>query len=155
MAASDWANVSVASAAFVISAATAWTSYRHRQEDVRRADVTVYFHWLTEFAEIKLADGTELPAGYHVVIWNRGPASAEDVGLIVRDDVGHELTFLDVASGEFPLKRMDSGGKYPIPWLLSDKAAQDRRRFNAELTWKDGNGPQHHSVPLRRGQIVM
>ena len=73
----------------------------------------------------------------------------------MRDDAGHELTFLDVASNEFPLKRIDSGGKYPIPWLLSDKDAQDQRRFTADLTWKDGNGPQQHNVPLRRGQIVM
>ena len=69
MAASDWANVSIASAAFVVSAATAWTSYRHRQEDVRRADVTAYFHWLTEFAKIKLLMARSLKPG---TTWSYG-----------------------------------------------------------------------------------
>lgn len=84
----------------------------------KRAHVTVYFHWLTARATVLLPDKSQVQAGYHLVIHNRGPATARAVDVEVFDTDGQKLRLLDLSEGELPLSILDVGIKYPIPWIV-------------------------------------
>jgi hypothetical protein len=50
---------------------------------------------------------------------------------------------------------LDPGGRYPIPWALGEDGLEFAadRRFEVEVTWRDGAGKQSRRIPLRRGNI--
>lgn len=118
----------------------------------KRAHVTVYFHWLTARATVLLSDESEVQAGYHLVIHNRGPAAAREVDVEVFDTDGQKLRLLDLAKGELPLGLLDAGIRYPIPWIV-EPFERHARRFQARVSWIDDEGPHERSIPLRRGQL--
>ena len=142
----------IALCAFVLSVITAYVQHHTRKRETLTADVTAYFHRTSEFAKIKLPDGTIRQAGYHLVIWNHGPASAEHVHVAVKDAEGGTVELADTPLDEFPLRRLDKGGRYPVPWLPVADAHRGARRFAVHLRWQDGNGTQERLLPLRRGQ---
>lgn len=118
----------------------------------KRAHVTVYFHWLTARATVRLPDNSQVQARYHLVIHNRGPATAREVNVEVFDRDGQKLRLLDLSKGELPLGLLDAGIRYPIPWIV-EPFERHARRFRARLSWVDDEGPHERSIPLRRGQL--
>jgi hypothetical protein len=106
----------------------------------RKADVTVSFHWLTAMATVVLPGREPLRAAYHLVLANRGPASARQVDLKVSDPSGRPLSLLDVAPGEFPLEVLDDGSRYPIPWLF-EPFTPHARRFRSNCVLARRRGP--------------
>ncbi|MET7620004.1 hypothetical protein [Streptomyces sp. NPDC005408] len=149
---SEWIGTVIAVCALALSAVTAYTQHRSRKNEILAARVTVYFHRTSDFAKVKLPDGTLRQAGYHLVIWNHGPASAEDVEFEVHDIEGGTVALADCLDNEFPLKRLDVAGRYPIPWLPVADAHRGARRFTVRLRWRDGNGGQERVLPVRRGE---
>ncbi|MFJ3924419.1 hypothetical protein [Streptomyces sp. NPDC090022] len=148
-----WIGTVIALAALVLSAITAYVQHRNRKREVLEAQVTAYFHRTSDFAKIKLPDGSIRQAGYHLVIWNHGPAPAERVGIVVKDTEGGGVVELaDSPPEEFPIARLDKDGRYPVPWLPVASAHRGARRFTVHLSWHDGNGEQERLLPLRRGQ---
>lgn len=148
----DWIGTSIALCALGLSAVTAYMQHRNRREEILAARVTVYFHRTSDFAKVKLPDGTLRQAGYHLVIWNHGPATAENVRFEVTDTSGGRVVLADSPDDEFPLGRLDVAGRYPIPWLPVADAHRGARRFTVRLRWRDGNGEQEHVLPVRRGE---
>jgi hypothetical protein len=149
---SDWLSPLIAGASLVLSAAAVVWQYRYRRDHDRRADVTVAFHWLTSSAAVVLPGREPIYAGYHLVIANRGPAVARNVGLAVEEPGGTALKLLDIADDELPLAILDAGSRYPIPWVV-EPFTRHARRFTARLTRDDADGHQKRVVPLRRGQL--
>ena len=149
---SEWIGVFIASLALALSAGTWFAQYRRQAMAERRADVTVFFHWLTEHAKVDLQRGEQLAAGYHLVLVNRGPATARSVSVSLTDAQDQALTLLDVGQDELPLPVLDPGVRYPIPWLY-EPFQRHARRFEATLRWTDGDGEHERTVPLRRGQL--
>ncbi|MFD7403359.1 hypothetical protein ACFV7R_11935 [Streptomyces sp. NPDC059866] len=149
---SEWISTVIALSALGLSAVTAYTQHRNRKKEILAARVTAYFHRTSEFAKIKLPDGTLRQAGYHLVIWNHGPAPAENVELEVKDREGVGVTLADCPDDEFPLERIDASGRYPVPWLPTADAHRGARRFTVVLRWQDGNGRQERVLPIRRGE---
>jgi hypothetical protein len=147
-----WIGTVIALCALVLSAITAYVQHRARKRETLAAEVTAYFHRTSDFAKIKLPDGSVRQAGYHLVIWNQGPASAEHVHVTVRDVEGGAVELADSPSDEFPLMRLDRGTRYPVPWLPVSDAHRGTRRFAVHLRWQDGNGRQERVLPIRRGQ---
>ncbi|WP_437028512.1 hypothetical protein [Streptomyces sp. enrichment culture] len=147
-----WIGTVIALCALALSAVTAYVQHRTRKRETLAADVTAYFHRTSDFAKIKLPDGTIRQAGYHLVIWNHGPASAERVHLAVKDVEGDTVELADCPPDEFPLDRLDQGARYPVPWLPLADAHRGARRFTVHLRWQDGNGTQERLLPMRRGQ---
>jgi hypothetical protein len=115
--------------------------------------MTAYFQRNVVPAKVLLADGEMRLAGYHLVLWNRGPAQARQVGLRAYDASGEVLDLLDIAPDEFPLDALDAGARYPIPWAIADIKVQNRRRFSCTLEWTDPRGFRTTTLPLRRGQV--
>jgi hypothetical protein len=148
----DWIGVLIAGLAFALSAATWFLQYRRQVLAERRADVTVSFHWLTNMARVEISGRAPLTAGYHLVLSNRGPAAARSVSLTLKDSGGRMLTLLDLERDELPLPVLDANGRYPIPFLY-EPFTRHARRFEASLTWTDGDGRHERVVPLRRGQL--
>jgi hypothetical protein len=76
----------------------------------------------------------------------------------VRTPSGDTVELAAVEDDEFPLRRLDAGGRYPIqfapvsPDFRSGDERRVVRRFDLQLGWTDGNGKHEHIVPLRRGQ---
>ena len=152
----DWVSVAIAFLALCIAAGVAIDNYQHRRRRAQQADVTVYFHWLSDLAPIELSSGEVIDTGYHLVLWNRGPAPAQNVDLEIFDPKGVPLRLLACDDDEFPIPLLESGVKYPIPWLVDAPAAAHRaRRFHAKLTWTDDRGPRRRVIPLRRGQVTV
>ncbi|BDZ57656.1 hypothetical protein [Barrientosiimonas endolithica] len=149
---SQWLGIVIAAAALALSLYTLVTQELRGRRAERRADMTVSFHWLTSRAYVELEGREPVMAGYHLVLSNRGPAAATDVDVTLRDESGRQLRLLDVERGELPLAEMAAGARYPIPWAY-EPFRQHSRRFEATLTWADGNGNQQRVVPLRRGQL--
>lgn len=149
---SEWISTVIALCALGVSAVTAYAQHRSRKQEILAARVTAYFHRTSEFAKVKLPDGTLRQAGYHLVIWNHGPASAENVELEVKDTEGGAVTLADCLDGEFPLERIDASGRYPIPWLPVADTHRGARRFSVVLRWRDGIGRQERVLPIRRGE---
>lgn len=155
MTALDDMNLAIACAALALSITTAAIAYWVNLKAARTADITAYFYRVDQFAKVRLPDGTTRDAGYHLIIWNRGPAPAQAVSLEMTRPGGESLAIVDVDSDEFPLSRLDSGGRYPIPWVLESKQLHAGRRFTAKLSWRDGNGAHSRELPLRRGQVEL
>lgn len=148
----DVVNLTIAFAALALSAAVAWSTFTQRRRTERSAHVTAYFHHLGYHAEVAV-DGTPIgKAGYHLVIWNQGPAVARDIGLRIYDRSGHQLALLACPDDEFPLSAIDVAGRYPIPWISTQDRNPRERQYRVTLTWTDGNGTQHKDLPLRRGK---
>ncbi|BAJ26905.1 MULTISPECIES: hypothetical protein [Kitasatospora] len=147
-----WLGTVIALAALALSAATAYQQHRSRGRESRAAEVTAYFHRTAEFARVKLPDGTIREAGYHLVIWNRGPAPATAVRIELAAAEGDPVELADLGPDEFPLPRIDRDGRYPLPWLPTGADHRGDRRFTVRLHWQDGNGPQERLLPLRKGQ---
>ncbi|MFK4544652.1 hypothetical protein RKD29_004248 [Streptomyces tendae] len=148
----EWISTVIALCALGLSGVTAYTQHRNRKRDTLAARVTAYFHRTSEFAKIKLPDGTLRQAGYHLVIWNHGPAPAEHVELVIKDVEGNAVTLADCLAEEFPLERIDASGRYPIPWLPVADTHRGARRFTVVLRWRDGMGRQERVLPIRRGE---
>lgn len=91
-------------------------------------------------------------AGYHLVVTNQGPAAARNVDVKVTDSDGRPLKLLDLGPDEFPLRVLDTNGRYPIPWIY-EPFRRHERRFEATVSWTDGAGPHQRRIPLRRGQL--
>lgn len=142
--------------AFGLSVGTAYRVWRREAEAAKRADVAVYFHWLTTSADIVLPTGGQARTGYHLVLRNGGPRAAEDVTVLVENSSGETLCLLALEPDEFPLPLLDSGGVYPIPFVLEagrHEGKRGLRRFKVTLEWRDGRrGRGHKTVWLRRGQ---
>jgi hypothetical protein len=91
----------------------------------------------------------------------QGPATASNVALEIRRPGGAVVHIASVEAGEFPLARVDSGGRYPVQFApdLPEFFESDRhpvvRRFDVILRWSDGNGRRESLVPLRRGQTTL
>ncbi|MFD3945477.1 hypothetical protein [Streptomyces sp. NPDC058579] len=147
-----WIGTVIALCALVLSGITAYVQHRARKRETLGAEVTAYFHRTSDFAKIKLADGTVRQAGYHLVIWNQGPAPARAVHVQVKDVDGGVVELADSPADEFPLVRLDKGARYPVPWLPMSDAHRGSRRFAVHLRWTDGNGAQERMLPMRRGQ---
>jgi hypothetical protein len=147
--------------ALVVSIATAASAYLHRRRESRAANLTAYFHWNRELSRVDLPDGQSIGVGYNLVVWNQGPATAQDVRVEVLAPSGDAVELATVETGEFPLRRIDATGRYPIQFtpvsaqFRSGDKLQVVRRFDVRLTWVDGNGRHQHVVPLRRGQTSM
>jgi hypothetical protein len=151
----DWLGALFAGAALVLSALVAHDSYRSRGRASRTANVTAYFHRVSEFARVVATDGTSWRAGYHLVVWNQGPSAATGIRVDIRDAKGDPVPLADFAPDELPLPRLDPAGRYPIPWLPTGEEQRAQRRFEVTVTWSDGNGTHEHVVPLRRGQTSL
>jgi hypothetical protein len=149
---SDWLGVIIAGLALALSITTWALQYRRSATAERRADVTVFFHWLTSMARVEIPGHESVSAGYHLVISNRGPATAREVSLTLRDAQARTLELLDLHPDELPLSVLDVSGRYPIPFVY-EPFSRHARRFEATLTWTDARGPQSRIVPLRRGQV--
>lgn len=148
-----WVATGIALVSLAVSAVTFIVSWLHQSSQERAADVTVYFHWLVAYSKVKLKSGEDRRAGYNLVLWNRGPSAATGVDITIYDNDGHRRTLADSPPEEFPLKRLDSGALYPIPWVLDNDSQGESRRFTVNVSWHDGNGMKKHTLPLRRGQI--
>ncbi|MBB4714562.1 hypothetical protein [Streptomyces luteogriseus] len=148
----EWISTIIALCALGLSSVTAFAQHHNRKKEILAARVTAYFHRTSAFAKIRLPDGTLRQAGYHLVIWNQGPASAEHVEVEVRDPEGVTVTLADCLDGEFPLERLDVSGRYPIPWLPTADMHRGARRFIVVLRWRDGNGRHERVLPIRRGE---
>src|SRR5690242_2115228 len=150
MGTSDW----IALAALVVSVGTAAATLWQRHRAQRRADVTAFLHWLPARAPIRIGDGS-VSVGYHLVLWNRGPARARDVDvsvLFVADGSEEVLPLTDTTPDEFPLTLLESGARYPVPWALGQDglARADERRFVLLLSWRDSRS-RTLRIPIRRG----
>lgn len=129
----------------------------------RKADVGAYLYWLPEYAHIVLPSGETVRVGYHLVLYNRGPHCATDVNVKVKVYVRgqgsgwQDVKLADIGFEELPLKALDSGARYPIPWALGESGTEFRkeRRFEVELSWNDSRlrGRQVRPIPLRMGNI--
>ncbi|MGW4803515.1 hypothetical protein [Kitasatospora sp. NPDC004272] len=150
-----WLGTVIALAALLLSAVTAYRQHRLRGRQERAAEVTAYFHRTAEFAKVKLPDETVREAGYHLVVWNRGPAPATAVRVELAAADGDPVQLADLAPDEFPLARIDRDGRYPLPWLPVGTVHRGERRFTVRLRWEDGNGPQERLLPLRKGQTSL
>lgn len=149
---SDWASVVIAGLALLLSVVSlAIQGYRQWIRG-RRADVVVYFHWLPARAKVQVPGVGEVLAGYHLVLENRGPATARAVGVELRDGAGQVLSLVDLEQDELPLSLLDSGARYPIPFTYQPFTPQSRR-FEATISWTDGRGSHDRVVPLRRGHL--
>jgi hypothetical protein len=148
-----WVATVIALLSLAVSALTFLVTQSHQRRHERAADVTVYFYWLVAYSKVKLESGEDRQAGYNLVLWNRGPSAATEVHITIHDPAGDRRTLADSPRGEFPLKRLDSGARYPIPWVLDDDSQGKYRRFSIDVSWRDGNGTQNHTLPLRRGQV--
>lgn len=149
---SDWIGIIIAGLALGLSIFT-WTVQHRRQAALeRRADVSVYFHWLSSRARVAIPGREDVLAGYHLVLVNRGPAAAEQVSLTIEDTDGRPLKLLDLYPNELPLTVLDVNGRYPIPFVY-EPFTPGARRFQVALTWSDGDGPHTRIVPLRRGEL--
>lgn len=149
---SNWLSTIFAGLAVLVSAGTWFAQRRHQSAAARRADVSVSFHWLTSRAKVVVPGREPFLAGYHLVLENRGPASATNVNLVARSAEGAELELLDVGQGEFPLSRLDAGVRYPIPWIY-EPFTRHARRFLVTVSWTDHEGAHEREFPLRRGQV--
>jgi hypothetical protein len=149
---SEWFGIIIAALALALSILTWITQYRRQVTAERRADVTVFFHWLQSMAHVEIPGHEPVSAGYHLVLLNRGPAGAREVTLTLRDAKGRNLKLLDLDQSELPLSVLDVDGRYPIPFVY-EPFSRHARRFEATLTWTDGHGEQKRVVPLRRGQL--
>jgi hypothetical protein len=143
----------IALVALLVSGVTAYRTWRWRVIDRRAAGMTLYFHRNTVPAKALIDNGEMRLAGYHLVLWNRGPGAASDVMLEALHADGSRIQLLSTAPDEFPLARLDADARYPIPWILQDVSRQNERRFRCELSWNDGNGAHHVALPLRRGEV--
>ncbi|MFC8221760.1 hypothetical protein ACFUTY_26745 [Streptomyces sp. NPDC057362] len=148
----EWFSMVIALCALGLSAVTAYIQHRTRKKEIFTARVTAYFHRTSEFAKVRLPDGTLRQAGYHLVIWNQGPATADSVELLVKDPAGDTVALADCSDNEFPLARLDVSGRYPIPWLPTTDKHRGARRFTVVLRWQDRNGKHERVLPLRRGE---
>lgn len=146
---SDWVASSIALGALLVSALTAYLTWRWRVRDRRGADMTAYFHRNNEMAKVYI-DEERLLVGYNLVLWNRGPGKASDVAFVAYNAAGTALQLRDVEPDEFPLSVLEAGARYPIPWALQNK--EHGRHFRCDLEWRDGNGMQSVTLPLRRGE---
>ena len=152
MVTSDW----IALAALLVSVATAVLTMSWRLVSLRRADVTAFLHWLPARTYIE-TDGGEVSVGYHLILWNRGPARAKRVNVKVQfmdGDRPEALRLTDVREGELPLERLDPGARYPIPWALGADglARAEERRFVLTLSWTDSTS-RTLRLPIRRGNV--
>jgi hypothetical protein len=152
MKSSDW----IALAALVVSLATASLTWWERWASRRRADVTAFLHWLPAKAAVAVG-GSTVSVGYHLVLWNRGPARAADVSVEIQQfgsGTGQAVELTDAQEGELPLSGLEPGARYPIPWALGRDGLQfaHERRFEAVLTWSDSRRRTLH-IPLRRGNV--
>ena len=144
---SDWISTTIAGVALVVSIWTAAAAYLRSRRGSRTANLTAYFHWNREKSRVDLSD-RKIHVGYNLVLWNQGPATASDVHLEVRQPKAAAVRLASIDDDEFPLARIDRGGKYPVqfaPDLPEFLHADNRpmvRRFDVLLRWKDGNGQQ-------------
>jgi hypothetical protein len=148
----------IALVALLVSIATAGIAGWRSWSNERRADVSAYFRWLESRAEVVLPSGKKVTVGYHLILANRGPRRAEQVHVEVYRRRGSErqrAELTDLQPGELPLDVLDPGGRYPIPWALGEDGLRfaDDRRFEVEVTWRDGAGKESRCIPLRRGNI--
>jgi hypothetical protein len=154
---SDWITTTVAGVALVVSIWTAAAAYLRSRRESWTANLTAYFHWNREKSRVDLSD-RKIHVGYNLVLWNQGPATASDVHLEVRRPKAAAVHLASIDDDEFPLARIDRGGKYPVqfapdlPEFLDADNHPMVRLFDVLLRWKDGNGQQEKLVPLRRGQ---
>ena len=146
---SEWVTSSIALAALLLSAATAYATWRWRVVDRRAAALTAYFHRNSEMAQVYVG-GETLAVGYNLVVWNQGPGRAANVSFGAVNVNGDELRLLELQDGELPLSVLDPGARYPIPWLVEPR--ERGRHFRCRIDWTDGNGSHTVVVPLRRGE---
>lgn len=157
----NWLATAIAALALVVSMATAIETYLYRRRQLHGAQVTAYFHWNQELSRVDLPNGETIRVGYNLVLWNQGPATARDVRVEVRTPSGDAVQLAALEANEFPLRRLDAGGRYPIQFapVSADFRSGDKRpvvrRFDVLLAWADGNGRHEHVVPLRRGQASL
>jgi hypothetical protein len=152
---SDWISFT----ALLLSIITVLWTWRIRVSAQKVADVSAYFHRLGTPATVQLGGGESVAARYHLVLYNRGPASArlvilEPFGVTPEGDL-QQVTLIDVGAGEFPIAQLDRDVRYPIPWVLGkgDRPFFEQRRFVVKLSWSDGSGDHHRDVILRRGNV--
>ena len=116
----------------------------HPRRESRAANLTAYFYWNRELSRVDLPDGQSIGVGYNLVVWNQGPATAQDVRVEVLAPSGDAVELATVETGEFPLRRIDATGRYPIQFapvsaqLRSGDKLPVIRRFDVRLTWVDG-----------------
>jgi hypothetical protein len=157
----DWIAIIIAGIALLVSVMTAADAYLHRRRESRSANLTAYFHWNRELSRVDLANGHTFGVGYNLVIWNQGPATAHEISAIIHTPDGEVVELATMETGEFPLRRIDATGRYPIQFAPTSqrfRSGDDRpvvRRFTVKLSWRDGNGHHEHLIPLRRGQTSM
>ena len=94
--------------ALVVSIATAASAYFHPRRESRAANLTAYFYWNRELSRVDLPDGQSIGVGYNLVVWNQGPATAQDVRVEVLAPSGDAVELATVETGEFPLRRIDA-----------------------------------------------
>ncbi|TCC11188.1 hypothetical protein [Kribbella soli] len=148
----EFAALMVSAAALLVSVVVAVIQHRRRVRENNAAQVAAYFFRLPEKAQVILNDGAVVWVGYHLVLWNRGPGPASAVSVTMKDEHGADLELQACPADEFPLAVLDVDGRYPIPWVVAPRL-DGRRRATAHLEWKDGNGNQRRTVPLRRGHV--
>jgi hypothetical protein len=110
----NWLATAIAALALVVSMATAIETYLYRRRQLHGAQVTAYFHWNQELSRVDLPNGETIRVGYNLVLWNQGPATARDVRVEVRTPSGDAVQLAALEANEFPLRRLDAGGRYPI-----------------------------------------
>jgi hypothetical protein len=154
---SDWISTTIAGIALVVSVVTAVAAQLRNRRESRTANLTAYFHWNREKSRVDLPTH-KIHVGYNLVIWNQGPATASRIDLEIRRPAFGPVHLASIDDDEFPLPRIDRGGKYPVqfapdlPEFLDADNHRMVRRFDVLLRWEDGNGRQERLIPLRRGQ---
>jgi hypothetical protein len=149
MSVTDWISNAIALAALAASGVTAVLTWRWRISDRGSAEMTVYFHRNSEMAKVH-TEGQVRLVGYNLVLWNRGPCAATKISFEVFNGTGAQMSLVDLDAHELPLSRLESGARYPVPWLLGSE--EHGRHFRCSLYWEDGNGSHSITLPLRRGE---
>jgi hypothetical protein len=150
---SDWISGVVALFALIVSALSLYFTVRWRNLDRRQANVSAYFHRNSEFAKVRLHDGTIAEVGYNIVLTNMGPAAARNVYFSFHTNQGEELILTDLAASESPIPLLLARASYPIPWLLSSPPHNASRLVVCQLVWEDDRGKNALRLQLRRGQV--
>ena len=145
----------ISTTAVLISGVSAFLTWRWRTSERRKANVVAYFHRNSEYARVTTSSGEEALAGYNLVVWNKGPAEATDVALKIVLPDGESATLVSTDEGEFPIERLPADARYPIPWLLDNRAHQRARRVFCDVKWHDESGTHLRTYPVRRGQTTL
>lgn len=81
---------------------------------------------------------------YRFVLWNQGPAQAEDVSFEIQTPSKGQGPFVQMEEHSFPV-RLDPGQEYPLACIVPQGTAAS---VEVELRWRDGTGARAKTLTL-------